>query len=118
MVPVVTTHETLSVEKMVKVSEYQAMKIQVRGKSEPGSFKNESTGQTFHWKSQKALLFFPGNPFPTKFSLNLHVDEPDYQEGVDYEMTEECFTVDERGRLGIARNLALSIIDKTFKVAS
>lgn len=98
------------------------MKVQVRGASTPGEFKNAETGQTYTWKTQKALLFFPGNPYPTKFDLNLQPDEPDYFEGVDYEMTEECFTVDQRGRLGFARNLTLKQIEakpaSSFKAAS
>lgn len=97
------------------------MKVQVRGASEPGSYTNTETGQTFEWKTQKALLFFPGNPYPTKFNLNLNPDEPDYHEGVDYELTEECFTVDQRGRLGFARNLSLKKIEEPktgFKAAS
>ncbi len=83
------------------------MKITVRGASEAGSFTNSETGQTFNWKTQAALLFFNGDPVPTKFNLNLNVDEPDYNEGVDYEFHEDSFVTDERGRLKFARNIVL-----------
>ncbi len=83
------------------------MKVTVRGSSVPGSYTNPESGQTFNWKTQQALLFFPGDPVPTKFSLNLNPDEPDYQEGVEYEFSEESFVTDERGRLKFARNIVL-----------
>jgi CRISPR/Cas system-associated protein Cas5 (RAMP superfamily) len=83
------------------------MKVKVRGESVLGSFVNNETGQSFKWKTQAALLYLNGDPVPTKFNLNLNVDEPDYEEGPEYEFHEDSFVTDERGRLKFARNIVL-----------